>query len=391
MTPPLCTMYEATTASGRFWRTVLRFSLLTLLVVFSSHQLIQAAEEEAAKTSTLQHNANGEAVITLDEAAVKRIGLVTAPAKAAKVTPEIKCYGRVLDPTPLAALATELSNAHITLEASRKELELTQAQGKNDIQTAEATAAASHQELERVKKLFSQNNASERTLQTAEATAHKDQLQVESQKVTANRAIQMATATTQRDLIALEAVKQRFASAWGTALSSYKDLNKLLQELTTQKAALIRLDMTPGQTADTSAKSILIQPVQDAGKPMTAKSLGVAPAVDPQAQGTSLYSLLQPNVTHLLPGMAVIGYLPLSDKTLSGALVPRAAVIRAAGQTWVYVETAERAYTRRAVLLTQPEAEGWFVQQGLQPADKIVITGAQILLSEELKSQIQGD
>ena len=45
----------------------------------------------------------------------------------------------------------------------------------------------------------------------------------------------------------------------------------------------------------------------------------------------------------------------------------------------------EELFERKDVALERPLADGWFVEDGLQPKQKIVVTGAQQLLSEELK------
>ena len=71
------------------------------------------------------------------------------------MSPELKGYGKVLDPAPLAALVTELASA-------------------------QAAYTASSNELARLKTLEGQGNASARALQTAEAAAQRDHLAVQS-------------------------------------------------------------------------------------------------------------------------------------------------------------------------------------------------------------------
>jgi hypothetical protein len=69
-------------------------------------------------------------------------------------------------------------------------------------------------------------------------------------------------------------------------------------------------------------------------------------------------------------------------------VVPRPAVVRQAGKPWVYVQTSHEVFARRPVALEESAGDGWFTQS-LSPGDRVVITGAQTLLSEEFKSQIQ--
>ena len=69
-------------------------------------------------------------------------------------------------------------------------------------------------------------------------------------------------------------------------------------------------------------------------------------------------------------------------------IVPQPAVVRQSGQTWVYVQIAEDQFARREVALEEPVADGWFTRS-LPGGSRVVSTGAQTLLSEEFKSQIQ--
>ena len=39
-------------------------------------------------------------------------------------------------------------------------------------------------------------------------------------------------------------------------------------------------------------------------------------------------------------------------------------------------------------MLKHTSGDGWFVSEGVGPSDRIVVSGAQVLLSEEFKSQI---
>ena len=68
---------------------------------------------------------------------------------------------------------------------------------------------------------------------------------------------------------------------------------------------------------------------------------------------------------------------------------PRAAVVRSEGRAWVYVQLGEPRFRRQVVNLDAPTPGGWFAASGVGPGDRVVVDGAQTLLSEEFKSQIK--
>lgn len=41
--------------------------------------------------------------------------------------------------------------------------------------------------------------------------------------------------------------------------------------------------------------------------------------------------------------------------------------------------------------LDEPGDGGWIVKSGFQPSEQVVVSGAQTLLSEEMKSQLESD
>jgi hypothetical protein len=70
-------------------------------------------------------------------------------------------------------------------------------------------------------------------------------------------------------------------------------------------------------------------------------------------------------------------------------VVPEGAVVRTGDRAWAYAQIAPTQFERRQLEVSMPAARGWFVTSGFTAGDQVVVTGAQALLSEELKSQIQ--
>ena len=73
-----------------------------------------------------------------------------------------------------------------------------------------------------------------------------------------------------------------------------------------------------------------------------------------------------------------------------GLLLPRSAILRQEGAAWVFAEVARGEFERRSVQILRFGEERIVVSSdAIRPDAVVVTTGAQLLLSEELKSQIQ--
>jgi hypothetical protein len=291
-----------------------------------------------ASESQIKLNSNGQATVRLAPDTQKRLALKTVPLAPFQFHSEIKGYGRVLDPAPLAALAAELSSDR-------------------------AVAQASQQEFERLKILASQNNASARALQAAQAAALRDQAQTKN-------------------------ASQRLFAAWGKAIAERKDLADFVQSLVVQQSALVRVDLLAGDVLKAPPANARLFVVSEEVNPIPAQFISSAPSTDPQSQGEGWLFLVLTNQSRLSPGAALTAYLPDSKETMAGLEIPRDAVVRFNGRAWFYSQTGDEVFTRHELALEHPTANGWFTSAEVKPDTRIVVGGAQMLLSEEQKSQI---
>jgi len=300
----------------------------------------QRDPEEQVEESFLQHDPDGRTLVKLDQDTQTRMGLKTGPLAAAQMSPEVKGYGRVLDPAPLAALVTEGTAAQASLDASTRE-------------------------FERLRGLYSQNqNASARDLEAAEAAMKRDQ-------------------------ISLASVRARLLLGWGQAITSQGDLPAFVRSLAAQETALVRVDLPMGEQLPAAPMGGRIAPLGTPEHLSDAQYLGPAPSADAQTQSRGVLLLVK--VDPPPPGTAVLAWLVIPGQSQSGVVVPRTAILRHEGRTFVYLQTAEDTFERKAVTLGRPAGDGWFVGQGFGPQDKVVVVGAQELLSEELKGQGGGE
>ena len=311
------------------------------VVWFKQHPVAKPPEEKAAgEEQKVSRDDKGQVVVKMSDELQGNAGLLVAKPEPARMGPELKGYGRVVDSAPLAALVSE--------NASDR-----------------AAAIASSNELARVKTLAAQNNASQRALQTAEATASRDQ-------------------------VALRSAADRLALSWGSVAASQADLVALVDELVGRKATLVRVDLSAGDRLDAAPKAARLFTLS--GAAVSAAFLGDAPNVDPQTLSRGYILIVRPNLLGLLPGEALTAFIELPGDTIPGVVVPRDAVVRTEGAGWVYtLDSGGDSFTRRRVELDRPVPAGWFLSRAVGTNDNVVVQGAQTLLSEELKASLKAD
>lgn len=295
---------------------------------------------------------NGEAVVSVDAATRARSGLQVAPlASAAGAASELRAYGSVVDLQQLTELYTRYTDAQAQVEK------------------AWAALDASRREYERLRVLYEDNqNASTKALQAAEATMRADQANAEA----AAAPLRSLAATARQD--------------WGPTLAEWMLRGSPeFRRLLARQQVLVQVTLPPDVYLDFPPA---VAPLQAGNGPrVPARLVSVAARTDPRIQGQSFF-YLAPASGGILPGMSVAAYLPRPGGT-GGARVQASAVVWWQGRAWIYVEIAPGRYTRRRVPTETPASDGGYVVNTLPPGARVVVQGAQLLLSEELRSQIQ--
>jgi hypothetical protein len=314
---------------------LLRFGTGGLLILGMMNRAVADADDKPAAApavSAVKRNGNGEMVVTVDAATQKRIKLEVTNLTAAAWQPEVTGHGRVLAPTTLAAAIVDLTAARLS-------------------------AGASGKELERLKALAADNNASAHTLETAELAANHDRL-------------------------SWEALHTKFTGDWGPSLAGRKDLDDLVRALSERKESLVRLVLPAGESVAGPVASAQVAVFPDTDQLIAADVIESRLGVDPDTQGRVFLLLVKDRA---LPwNAAVTGQLSLGGESLSGVEVPAAAVLRHEGRGWVYLQTADDEFTRHEVPLDRLTGTGWFVTGGLATTNVVVTAGAATILSAEL-------
>ncbi|MGH7905455.1 MAG: hypothetical protein ACREP6_02395 [Candidatus Binataceae bacterium] len=317
--------------------------VVALIWLFESAHKEQGEEEEevTATAPHLSRGPNGEVIVVLSHGEQARIGLETEALISVRHVRELTAYGSILNPGPLAVLNAQLIAQAAALKTSRAEY---------------ARSRLLHSEKQ---------NVSLKNLQAAQAGYQADQAQ-------------------------MNLLKQRLADEWGARVAGLQPDRRaqLVDELTARTAAIVRVSAPPGQALEQSPARAKVVIVGYGSHPLAARSIWCAPAINPILQGPSFLLEVKAHGLPLRSGAAITAYLQSAAAARNGVVIPTAAVVSAHGRSWAYVQIAPTRFERRQIALSEPTTGGWFVTAGFAPGDRLVVTAAQALLSEEFKSKI---
>jgi hypothetical protein len=298
-------------------------------------------ERPAAAEARLGRSPAGESTVMLDLAAQQQLGLRDTVLLLRGASPELRAYGQVLDPSSLVTLDGDLS-------------------------AAEATVLASKAVFERARTLRQSEMFSPADYDAAEARYHAD----ESRRRQA---------------------EQQMAAEWGDWISTQPpaDRHALIEQIAERRTAFARVSLPAGEFAKPQAQTTRIEVLGHEQSPLRPKRVLDAPSTDPRTPGPSFLLLFAPTGFPVRPGDAVTAFFSSTGTSVRGVVIPRDAAVRYGGKVWVFMRMSPEQFVRREVSTEQPTGDGWLIRSGFAPGERLVVVGAQALLSEQFKSQIQ--
>lgn len=307
-----------------------------------------AAPVPAPTVSTV----DGRSVVTVDPAAQRRSGLRTQALAPAAFRPTTPAYAQVLALQPLIDWRSSWAEARAGQKA------------------ADAAADAAKRDEARSRGLYRDGrNVSLKDFEAARARASE---------LTAR-----ADAARQR----LADLRAMANTQFGATLAGWlvDEASPAWRRLAQHRASLVRVARP--LRADASAPPQQIEIVGDGGQRLNAGFVARAASADPMQPGEPLLYLTQ---AALPAGERLDAALPAAGPPASGVVVPDAALVWYAGQRWVYLRQDASHFARVPVAQGAPADGGLFVAQGLAAGAQVVVQGAQLLLSEELKPRAVG-
>lgn len=328
--------------------------MLTVSVIWIAAGTSAAVSDDSPKSpqpsSAAGSGEPGTVRLTADQQ--HQIGLQTAVLEAATHPEQFRAYGAVLD----VARITDLTNSYANAQAQ--------------LQTAQAKFDVAKSAFERAQSLVQSAILAKRDAEAAEGTFRTDQAS-------------LTAAESQLKTLAATARQE-----WGPVIGKgVVERSPQVVQLIERDQFLVQVTLPPGVVLAEPPRAALAQaPSRNAN--IDLQYVSPATRTDARIQGLS-YFFVASGDSGLLPGMNTTVYVP-SGKTYEGVFLEDTAIVQWQGRSWVYLRAGPDTFKRHPISTDQPVSDDDYVVQDIPPGSEIVVRGAQVLLSEEAKSELRG-
>jgi hypothetical protein len=328
------------------------------LIYYSRDELGTQAEkrDEQIKAVSTARVDGGRPVVRLSVQSQDAAGIAVQALQPAEREAAFEVHGTVANLQPLA----ELRGRYLAAAAESK--------------AARATLAAAQSEYRRMEMLFRDDrNVSEQALNSAEG------------RYRAERARQAAADQ------AAASIRDAIRGSWGESITGWatNPESQAMRSLLQQSTFLVQLVFPYESPRATVRGKVAVAPAMARENLQPATFVANSPQIDPAIPGETYFYLV--NSGSFRTGMRVTARITMDGAAVSGVIVPSAAVVWHAGKAWAYVKDDEQTFARHEVSTTDEMQGGWFNATGFEDDDEVVVSGAQLLLSEELKYQIRNE
>jgi hypothetical protein len=291
------------------------------------------ANDAAAASTAAPAEASGTETVKLTAEAVDKLGIQTDIAKPADFIQEVAGYGSIVGHDTVAQAASELD-------------------------TAQATAKLSESALARARRLDATPGAM--SADAVDALAQKAVVDASALRLTRAK------------LTALYGMTPPWSKPQGSAL---------LDQVADGRRKLLRAVFPLGALSGESPKYLRVRHLfaNAAQNDWKLEQVWDAPA-DSTAPGRSFFALVKsPDAQE---GERLQVWAPIGQAA-SGVVVPKAAAVMADGKFWCYLEKPVNTFTRVELDPQRISGDGYFIEEGVEPGDRIVTEAAGQLLAKE--------
>lgn len=297
----------------------------------------------------------GQSAIRLDIALQEQSGIKTQKLGAMEIREEFDAFGRIFNINGLLELHTNLNKIN----------------GQRNVVLSELMAT--NKKLKRLQILHKEAaNISTRQLQEVEAESITQQAKLKAlnSELTDNRT--------------------EAEQAWGSVLTAWVIDNDTdaFEQLLSGKNVIVSVALRANDTLPDQTEYVYIG--RNGNRSLAQKAVYISPAIESNTvlQGETYYFLADASGDKYRAGMHVHVWVPQTSESISGVFVPESAVVWSSGTPWVYIRNSEESFIRQVINNPVELDKGIFVAKGLEVGDKVVTSGAQMLLAEEYRWSI---
>ena len=297
----------------------------------------------------------GQNAIQLDIALQEQSGIKTQQLEAMEIREEIDAFGRVFNINGLVKLRSNLNKIN----------------GQKNVVLSELSVA--NKKLKRLQVLHKEAaNISTRQLQEAEAESITQQAKLK-------------TLNSQLTDVLAEAEQ-----AWGSVLTAWVTDNQTdaFEQLLSGKNVIVFVALRAIDTLPDQTEYVYIG--RNGNRTLAQKAVYISPAIESDLvlQGETYYFMADASREKYRAGMHVHVWVPQTSESIAGVFVPESAVVWSSGKPWVYTKNSDELFIKHVINNPVELDEGIFVAKGLEVGDKVVTSGAQMLLAEEYRWSI---
>jgi hypothetical protein len=329
-----------------------KIPLIAVLILLAiSPVTIAIADDDTVKMPKPQR-IEGQSSVAIDSHIQAISGLKTMVVAAIQHQAEFEAIGKVINIQPLLALR----ESYLVAQA--------------ELNGAKARFKQTGQSLKRQQELFRNGITAKRSLQEQEAQGSGDQALVDAAQ------------------IRLMAIASETRLMWGKELADWalSDKTGKLKAFLSGQQQLLQITLPANRQLTSEVDTLFVEPSGQRNKAHSASLISRSTQVDNSLQGESYF--FQANADGLNIGMKVTAWIPEPTLRQSGIIVPESALVWYMDQVYVYIKATKDTYTRRLIKAFLFTPDGYFVKDDMKAGEEIVITGGQMLLSEELRGQI---
>ena len=295
---------------------------------------------------------NGQPVIFLDDDAQEISGLETLKLKQIEYQAESIAYGKAIKLSPLLSIR----NQYLAASAQKS--------------GAKARLAQAEKNISRLRNLHKNEAISTRKLQ-------KQKTQWQSDKAIYNSSYYQS-----------QIIINDSQLHWGEILTQWvtdvhsEQFNRLIKgEITLLQITLPANSLLPPQ-----CNTIYFSPAGDRNLAFRASFISPLPQVDTFSQG--LQYIFQTDNPTIKPGMNFTAWIPQKIQTQTGVIIPESSIAWHLGLAFVFIKIDEEHFVHRNISKPIKVPDGYFITRQITDGEEIVVTGTQMLLSHEFRSQI---